>query len=157
MKSKTAKASKTAATKSLRKGDVSTHAKAFAYSNPHAYFKAALAKPKPTATKIKTVPFDVANHLRTPADQVAYLNAWLEESPEDVAGIARAFGDVVRARGMSKVADAAGLNRESLYKAFSAKGNPKLATVLAVANAIDLTIRVELPPTRARKRHLTPA
>ena len=136
---------------------MSTHAKAHAYSNPHAYFKAASAKAKPTATKTKTVPFDVANHLRTPATQVAYLNAWLEESPEDVAGIARAFGDVVRARGMTKVANETGLSRESLYKAFSEKGNPKLATVLAVANAIDLTIRVELPSTRARKRQLTPA
>ena len=154
MKAETAK-TRTTATKSLRKGHVSTHAKAYAYSNPHAYFKAALAKPK--TAKTKTVPFDVANHLRTPAAQVAYLNAWLEESPEDVAGIARAFGDVVRARGMSKVADAAGLNRESLYKALSAKGNPKLATVLAVANAMDLTIHLELPSTRARKRQLTPA
>ncbi|MEO8186360.1 MAG: addiction module antidote protein [Burkholderiaceae bacterium] len=117
--------------------------------------KTTSAKPKTTA--IKTVPFDVAHHLRTPAAQVAYLNAWLEESPEDVAGIARAFGDVVRARGMTKVANQTGLSRESLYKAFSEKGNPKLATVLAVANAIDLTIRVELPPPRARKRQLTPA
>ncbi len=129
MKPKTAKASRTTATKSLRKAGVAT----------------------------KTVPFDVAHHLRTPAAQVAYLNAWLEESPEDVAGIARAFGDVVRARGMTKVANETGLSRESLYKAFSDKGNPKLATVLAVANAIDLTIRVELPTARARKRQLTTA
>jgi probable addiction module antidote protein len=46
----------------------------------------------------------------------AYLNAWLEEAPEDAAGIARALGDIARAKGMSQVAKKdAGLSRESLY------------------------------------------
>lgn len=50
------------------------------------------------ATGRKTTPYDVAQHLRTPEEMAAYLNAWLEEAPEDAAGIARALGDIARAK-----------------------------------------------------------
>ena len=40
--------------------------------------------------KTKTTPYDVSEHLRTPEEMAAYLDAWLEEAPEDAAGIARA-------------------------------------------------------------------
>jgi DNA-binding phage protein len=62
------------------------------------------------ATKIKTSSYDVAEHLRTPEEMAAYLDAWLEEAPEDVSGIARALGDIARAKGMSQVAKDAGLS-----------------------------------------------
>ena len=74
------------------------------------------------ATKAKTVPYDVAAQLRTPKEMAAYLDAWLSEAPEDVTGIARALGDIARAKGMSEVARETGLSRESLYKALSASG-----------------------------------
>jgi len=67
--------------------------------------------------KTKTVPYDVADQLRTPDEMAAYLDAWLAEAPDDTAGIARALGDIARAKGMSQVARDAGLSRESLYKA----------------------------------------
>ena len=86
--------------------------------------------------KTKTTPYDVAEHLRTPEEMAAYLDAWLDEAPEDVAGIARALGDIARAKGMSQVAKDAGLSRESLYRALSADGNPSFATVLKVAKAL---------------------
>ena len=95
--------------------------------------KTKLAK---AATKTKTVPYDVAEQLRTPEEMAAYLDAWFEEAPDDAAGIARALGDIARARGMSQVARDAGLSRESLYKALSADGNPSFATVLKVARAL---------------------
>lgn len=85
--------------------------------------------------KTKTVPYDVAEQLRTPAEMAAYLDAWLAEAPDDAAGIARALGDIARAKGMSQVARDAGLSRESLYKALSGNGNPSFATVLKVARA----------------------
>ena len=69
------------------------------------------------ARKTKTLPYDPAEQLRTPEEMAAYLDAWLSEAPEDIAGIARALGDIARARGMTKVARDAGLSRESLYKA----------------------------------------
>ena len=84
----------------------------------------------------KTVPYDIAEQLRTPEEMAAYLDAWLEEAPDDAAGIARALGDIARAKGMSQVARDAGLSRESLYKALSETGNPSFSTVLKVARAL---------------------
>jgi probable addiction module antidote protein len=80
--------------------------------------------------------YDVAEYLQTPADMAAYLDAWLTESPEDSTGIARALGDIARAKGMTQVAKDAGLSRESLYRALSADGNPSLATILKVSRAL---------------------
>jgi probable addiction module antidote protein len=101
---------------------------------------------KPAArksVKTKTAPYDVAEHLRTPEEIAAYLDAWLEEAPDDAAGIARALGDIARARGMTQVAKDAGLSRESLYRALSADGNPSFATVLKVARALGVKLHAE--------------
>lgn len=84
--------------------------------------------------------YDVAEHLRTPEEMATYLDAWLEEAPDDVAGLARALGDLARAKGMSQVARDAGLSRESLYRALSAEGNPSFATVLKVTRALGLRL-----------------
>jgi probable addiction module antidote protein len=94
-------------------------------------------------TKTKTTPYDVAEHLRTPEEMAAYLDAWLEEAPDDAPGIARALGDIARAKGMSQVARDAGLSRESLYRALSAEGNPSFATVLKVARALGVRLHAE--------------
>ena len=102
--------------------------------------------PKTAANKsAKTKPqrYDVAEHLRTPEEMAAYLDAWLEEAPDDAAGIARALGDIARAKGMTQVAKDAGLSRESLYRALSAEGNPSLATVLKVARALGVRLHAE--------------
>jgi probable addiction module antidote protein len=90
--------------------------------------------------KTKTLPYDVAQQLRTPEEMAEYLDAWLSEAPDDVAGIARALGDIARAKGMTMVARETGLSRESLYKALSEEGNPSLATVLKVAKALGLRL-----------------
>jgi probable addiction module antidote protein len=88
----------------------------------------------------KTYPYDVAEQLRTPEEMAAYLDAWLQDFPEDAGGIARALGDIARAKGMSLVARETGLSRESLYKSLSKSGNPSLATVLKVARAVGLKL-----------------
>ncbi|MEX2125100.1 MAG: addiction module antidote protein [Woeseia sp.] len=93
--------------------------------------------------KTKTFRYDVAKQLRTPEEMAAYLDAWLVEAPDDAAGIARALGDIARAKGMSQVARATGLSRESLYKALSENGNPSFATVLKVAQALGLRLHAE--------------
>lgn len=98
---------------------------------------------KPRRRKTKTLRYDVADQLRTPEEMAAYLDAWLAEAPDDAAGIARALGDIARAKGMAKVARATGLGRESLYKALSDTGNPSLATVLKVAKALGLRLHAE--------------
>ena len=98
----------------------------------------ATRKAPPTSKRktTKTLPYDVAEQLRTPEEMAAYLDAWLEDAPDDAAGIARALGDIARAKGMTQVAKDAGLSRESLYRALSADGNPSFATVLKVARAL---------------------
>ena len=102
--------------------------------------KKKVAKAKP---KTKTVPYDVAEQLRTPEEMAAYLDAWLEDYPDDVGGIARALGTVARAKGMAQIARDTGLSRESLYKALSGEGNPTFATVLKVARALGVKLHVE--------------
>jgi len=96
-----------------------------------------------TRAKVETTPYDVAEHLRTPEEMAAYLDAWLAEAPDDAAGIARALGDIARARGMTQVAKDAGLSRESLYRALSTDGNPSFATVLKVARALGLRLHAQ--------------
>jgi probable addiction module antidote protein len=65
--------------------------------------------------KMKTRPWDAAEHLTTEGDMAAYLEAALED--DDPALIAAALGDIARAKGMSQIARETGLGRESLYKA----------------------------------------
>ena len=93
--------------------------------------------------KTKTVPYDVAEQLRTPKEMAAYLDAWLNEAPDDTAGFARALGDIARAKGMSQVARDAGLSQESLYKALSENGSTSFATVLKVARALGIRLHAE--------------
>lgn len=95
------------------------------------------------SVKMKTLAYDVAEQLRTPEEMAAYLDAWLVEAPEDAAGIARALGDIARAKGMTQVARDAGLSRESLYKALSENGNPSFATILKVARALGVRLHAE--------------
>jgi len=71
---------------------------------------------------------------------VAYLDAWLEEAPDDATGIAKALGNIARAKGMTQVAKDAGLSRESLYRALGAGGNPSFSTVLKVAKALGVKL-----------------
>ena len=95
------------------------------------------------SAKPKTSAYDVAEHLRTPEEMAAYLDAWLDDAPDDVSGIARALGDIARAKGMSRVAKEAGLSRESLYRALSEGGNPSFATVLKVTRALGVKLHAE--------------
>jgi probable addiction module antidote protein len=90
----------------------------------------------------KTVitPYDVAEHLRTPEEMAAYLEACLEEAGGDAAFIAKALGDIARAKGMAQVARDAGLSRESLYKALSGERSPGFDTILKVVEALGLRL-----------------
>ncbi len=94
-------------------------------------------------TKTKTTRYDVAKHLRTPDEMAAYLEACLEEANGDAAFIAKALGDIARAKGMSQVARDAGLSRESLYKALSGERTPNFETILKVIGALGLKLHAE--------------
>lgn len=62
--------------------------------------------------KTTTTRFDIAEHLRTPEETAAYLEACLEEADGDAAFVAKALGDIARAKGMAQVDRDAGLSRE---------------------------------------------
>lgn len=97
-------------------------------------------------TKTKTTRFEVSEHLRTPEEMAAYLDAVLLEAGDDAAFVAKALGDLARAKGMSYIAQKAGLSRESLYKALSGERNPGFDTILKVIKALGLTIHAEVKP-----------
>jgi probable addiction module antidote protein len=91
-------------------------------------------------TKTTTTRYDVAEHLRSPEEMAAYLEACLEEANGDAAFIAKALGDIARAKGMSQVARDTGLSRESLYKALSGERVPSFDTILKVVDALGLQL-----------------
>lgn len=89
---------------------------------------------------IKTVAFEPDKYFASTATQ-AHLIADAMKSG-DAGYIADAIGIVARRRGMSDIADQAGLNRQALYSALSAGGNPTLTTLLKVLEALDLELTV---------------
>ncbi len=93
--------------------------------------------------KTVTTRYDVAEHLRTPREMAAYLQACLEEANGDAAFIAKAIGDIARAKGMARVARDAGLSRESLYKALSGDRSPGFDTILKVIEALGLKLHAK--------------
>ena len=74
--------------------------------------------------------FDPAEYLENDEMIAGYLSDALET--RDPAFIADAIGVVERAKGMKRVAEDAGVSRESLYRALSADGNPEFGTILKV-------------------------
>jgi probable addiction module antidote protein len=96
--------------------------------------------------KIKTTRFDVAEHLRTPEEMAAYLEACLDEAGDDAAFIAKAIGDIARAKGMSQIARDAGLSRESLYRSLSGERVPNFDTILKVIHALGLQLQARVLP-----------
>lgn len=84
--------------------------------------------------------WDSAEHLKTPEDMALYLEACLQEAGDDAAFVAKALGNIARAKGMSQLANETGMGRESLYKALSGEGNPSFATILKVARALGIEL-----------------
>ena len=94
-------------------------------------------------TKTISSGYDVAEHLRTPEEMAAYLDACFEQANGDATFIAKALGDIARAKGMSQVARDAGLSRESLYKALSGDRSPGFDTILKVIQALGIRLHAE--------------
>ncbi|HEX2890400.1 addiction module antidote protein [Vineibacter terrae] len=91
--------------------------------------------------KLKTTPFDPAEHLKTPREMAVFLSEALETG--DTAVIAAALGVIARAKGMRQLAAETGLSRESLYKALRQDGNPELATTLKVVQALGMKLNAK--------------
>jgi probable addiction module antidote protein len=102
--------------------------------------------------KKKTVKHEdfLIEHLKDPVEASAYLNAHLEDPEDDNAEelFLLALSHVAKAYGVSDLAKATQLGRESLYKTLSATGNPKLTTLVAILNTLGLKISV-VPKAKA--------
>jgi len=95
-------------------------------------------------TKISDLPeFDLARQLKTEEDIAAYVTMVIEEG--DSSELAHALGVAARARGMSEIAQAAGLTREALYKALRPNAHPRFDTINRVCAA--LGVRLVAQPT----------
>ena len=94
--------------------------------------------------------FEAADYVKTEEDVQELLRAATEEDPGDGAVIRAALMHIARTQNMSALARATGLNRGNLYEALSEAGNPTLATLLKVANALGLRLRLEPVQSPAR-------
>jgi probable addiction module antidote protein len=116
--------------------------------------------------KTRTRPYDTSEYLESEEDMALYLEAALEDGDPRV--VSAALGDIARAHGMTQIAKATGLSRESLYKALSPEGNPELGTVLKVVHSLGLKLQAraigpvalpssaESPKARKVKTHKLP-
>ena len=97
----------------------------------------------PTAAEqLGLKPFDATDYLQSDEDCAQYLQACMDEAPEDAALFTKAMGDIARARGMMQLARDTGITREGLYKALGEQGNPSFATVVKVMHALGLQFNV---------------
>jgi len=95
-------------------------------------------------TKISDLPeFDMAKQLKSEENIAAYVTMIIEEG--DSSELAHALGVAARARGMSAIAQAAGLTREALYKALRPNAHPRFDTINRVCAA--LGVRLVAQPT----------
>ena len=90
--------------------------------------------------------WDAVEHLQTREDARLYLQACADEDPGDGSLIRAALNDVARAGNMAGLAREAGMSREGLYKALSTDGNPTFATVMRIAQALGMQVRLDLRP-----------
>jgi len=95
--------------------------------------------------KEKTTVWDMAEHINTKEDIVAYLETALEEN--DTALLLAVIGDIARSKGMAQIAKDLNLARESLYRSLAPEGNPSFSTVVNVLDNLgyQLSIRQKLP------------
>jgi len=96
----------------------------------------------------KSKPFDAAKYLDSDEAVSAYITEALLS--DDVNVITHAIGVAAKARGMTQIAEQAGLSRESLYKALSGDGNPQFETIFRVLAALGLRLRAE-PATESKQ------
>ena len=93
-----------------------------------------------TTGKTSSYHDSLIDSLADPVEAKHYLRAVLEDYPQ---GFLKALRNVAQAHQMTKVAEEAGIQRESLYRALSETGNPRWFTINPILAALGLRITVE--------------
>jgi probable addiction module antidote protein len=91
--------------------------------------------------------FDATDYLGSEEMIAAYLNAAIEENDPEL--LLAAIADVAKARGITKVAQDAGVGRESLYKTLSPGSRPRYETVSKLLHALGIKL-VAVPENSAQ-------
>jgi probable addiction module antidote protein len=97
-----------------------------------------------TQKRVKSVPYEqeLYKDLRNnPDEAVEYLNTSLED-PNAPELFLVALRHVAEAWGFGHIAEITGLNRESLYRMLSEKGNPKLSSLMTLLDGMGLRLAV---------------
>jgi probable addiction module antidote protein len=103
------------------------------------------------AKKVTSYQEDLINALKDPCEAAAYLNAAIEE--DDRAVFLLALRNVAEAQGgMAALARKAHMNRESLYRMLSNKGNPEIRSIFTLLNSMRLRLTVE-PKADSERKH----
>ena len=83
--------------------------------------------------------FDVVDYLDSEESIAEYLSAVMEERDPDL--VIAALSDIAKARGMAKLAEDSGLNRESLYKALRPGSKPRYETIAKIMGALNVKLQ----------------
>lgn len=79
--------------------------------------------------------------LREPGFAAAYIEAAMEDF--DVEYFNEVIKDVVKAYGVSHVAEQTGIARQAIYQMISSEGNPTLKSITAILDTLGLTLSVK--------------
>jgi probable addiction module antidote protein len=94
------------------------------------------------AKKTTTYQEDLIEALKDPREAAAYLNASMEEGDRELFLLA--LRNVAEAHGgMAAVSEKAKLNRESMYRMLSKKGNPEIKSILTLLHSMGLKMSIE--------------
>lgn len=87
---------------------------------------------------IKLFNYDAAEFLDSPEAMAVFIEDIMESN--DPAMIANGIGVVARAKGMTDLAKATGIGRESLYQLLGKNGNPTLKNLTLILNALGMQL-----------------
>ena len=89
---------------------------------------------------VETFAWDTSQHLDSPEIIEEYLRESFEGN--DIEQLKMALANVAKAKGMTKIAEEAGVTRASLYKSLSGDTSPKFETISKVLNALGLKMTI---------------
>jgi probable addiction module antidote protein len=90
--------------------------------------------------KVKTTKWNLEDYLKTDKDILSFISTAIEEG--DPSSVSAGIGLLAKKKGMTRIANMTKLGRESLYKSLSPNGNPELATIMKVIDAVGYRLKI---------------